>query len=95
MKALRRLLAPLVLGILCGFDRYHFRGSKRRLCYPDGIMSYFSCHSKEDTDLAISAKHDRTKGLIAVLGSVEPSIHLMLCKNRLLLIAAWPRSIRG
>jgi hypothetical protein len=42
MKAFLRLFGPLVLGVLCGFDRYRFRGSKRQLCYASGVMSYFS-----------------------------------------------------
>ena len=123
MKAFLRLLAPLVLGVLCGFDRYRFRGSKRHLCYPDGVMSYFSKHSillkdyrdfrakettdtlcqaieepaqkakiyqylnsgevsKEKTALALAAKQGKTKGLIAVLGCVEPSMNLMVRKNQ-------------
>jgi hypothetical protein len=35
----------LVLGVLLGFDRWRFRGSKRQLCYADGIMSFLSHRS--------------------------------------------------
>lgn len=123
MKAFLRLFAPLVLGVLWGFDRFRFRGSKRRLCYPDGVMSYFSRHSillkeyrdfraeettvalcqaierpaqkaglfqylnncdasKEETALALAAKHGKTEGLIAVLSCVEPSMNLVVRKNK-------------
>ena len=29
-----------VIGHLSGFDRLRFRGSIRRLCYPEGILSF-------------------------------------------------------
>jgi len=45
MKAFLQRFAPLVLGVLIGFDRWRFRGSKRMLCYPDGVMSFLSRHS--------------------------------------------------
>lgn len=123
MKAFLRLFAPLVLGVLCGFDRFRFRGSKRRLCYPNGVMSYFSRHSillkdyrdfraeettvalcqaiespaqkagifqylnncddsKEKTALAIAEKYGKREGLIAVLSCVEPSMNLVVRKNK-------------
>ena len=34
MKSFLQRFAPLVLGVLVGFDRWRFRGSKRMLCYP-------------------------------------------------------------
>jgi hypothetical protein len=45
VKTFLRRFAPFVLGILLGFDRIRFRGSKRRLCYPEGVMSFLSYHS--------------------------------------------------
>ena len=45
MKTFLQRLAPLVLGVLVGFDRRRFRGSKRQLCYPDGVMSLLSYQS--------------------------------------------------
>jgi hypothetical protein len=45
MKAFLRALGSLVLGCLMGFDHLRFRGSKRRLCYPQGVMGYFSSAS--------------------------------------------------
>jgi hypothetical protein len=32
MRNFLQRLAPLVLGVLMGFDRWRFRGSKRQLC---------------------------------------------------------------
>jgi hypothetical protein len=45
VKTFLQRFAPLVLGVLVGFDRWRFRGSKRQLCYPDGVMSFLSHHS--------------------------------------------------
>jgi hypothetical protein len=45
MKTFLRRFAPVVLGVLIGFDRWRFRGSKRQLCYPEGVMSFLSYHS--------------------------------------------------
>jgi hypothetical protein len=45
MKAFLQRFGTLVAGILMGFDRWRFRGSKRRLCYPDGVMGFLSHHS--------------------------------------------------
>ena len=45
MQTFLRRFAPLVLGVLLGYDRWRFRGSKRMLCYPDGVMSFLSRHS--------------------------------------------------
>jgi len=42
MRSFLRSLGPFVLGCLLGFDRLRFRGSKRQLCYPQGVMAYFS-----------------------------------------------------
>jgi hypothetical protein len=123
MKSFLRRFCPLVLGVLLGFDRLRFRGSKRQLCYPQGVMGYFSqasvllkdyekayakdttvtlCQaiekpakeaglyqylnnckvSKEETALALAARHGRTQGLVAVLSCVEPSWNLRVRKNR-------------
>jgi hypothetical protein len=40
MKTFLARFASIVLGVLHGFDRLRFRGSKRLLCYPSGIASY-------------------------------------------------------
>lgn len=32
--------SPIIAGVLSGFDRLFFRGSIRRLCFADGMMSY-------------------------------------------------------
>ena len=45
MKSFLQRFGSLVLGILCGFDRLRFRGSKRQLCYETGIMNYLSHRS--------------------------------------------------
>jgi hypothetical protein len=45
MKRFLQRFGPLVLGVLMGFDRYRFRGSKRKLCYAKGVMTYLSCTS--------------------------------------------------
>jgi hypothetical protein len=42
MKAFLQTLGSLVLGCLMGLDHLRFRGSKRQLCYAQGVMSYFS-----------------------------------------------------
>jgi len=42
MKTFLQRFAPLVLGVLLGFDRWRFRGSRRRLCYPFGVAGYLS-----------------------------------------------------
>ena len=45
MKSFLRRFSAVVLGVLIGFDRWRFRGSKRMLCYPDGVMAFLSRHS--------------------------------------------------
>lgn len=45
MKSFLQRFGALVLGVLSGFDRWRFRGSKRMLCYADGVMSFLSRHS--------------------------------------------------
>jgi hypothetical protein len=45
MKSFLQRFGALVLGVLLGFDRWRFRGSKRRLCYPEGVMGFLSNHS--------------------------------------------------
>ena len=42
MKSFLHRFSALVLGVLTGFDRWRFRGSKRMLCYPKGVMSFLS-----------------------------------------------------
>jgi hypothetical protein len=45
VKSFLQRFGALVLGVLLGFDRWRFRGSKRRLCYAEGVMSFLSYHS--------------------------------------------------
>lgn len=45
MKAFLQRFGAFVLGVLCGFDRLRFRGSKRLLCHPGGLFS-FLCQAK-------------------------------------------------
>ena len=40
MNTFLQRFASLILGVLCGFDRLRFRGSKRQLCYPNGIRGF-------------------------------------------------------
>src|SRR5271168_3602695 len=40
MKAFLRRFGPVVAGVLQGFDRLRFRGSKRQLCHVTGLMSW-------------------------------------------------------
>jgi hypothetical protein len=42
MKSFLQRFGSLVLGILHGFDRLRFRGSKRLLCYSGGVSSFLS-----------------------------------------------------
>lgn len=45
MKTFLQRFASVVLGVLIGFDRWRFRGSKRMLCYPEGVMRFLSRQS--------------------------------------------------
>jgi len=45
VKTFLQRFGGFVLGVLIGFDRWRFRGSKRMLCYPKGVMSYLSYRS--------------------------------------------------
>jgi hypothetical protein len=40
MKTFLQRLGAFVLGVLCGFDRIRFKGSKRKLSYADGIARF-------------------------------------------------------
>src|SRR5580704_12369896 len=40
MKTFLHRFGALLLGCLCGLDRVRFRGGKRCLCYPQGIMGH-------------------------------------------------------
>jgi hypothetical protein len=42
MKSFFQRFGSLILGVLHGFDRLRFRGSKRLLCNPGGVASYLS-----------------------------------------------------
>jgi hypothetical protein len=112
MNAFLQRFGHLVVGILHGFDRLRFRGSKRQLCHVAGMASWLgamrillkdfkpwakditatlcqqietsaaeaeryrflnnSQDSKEETALQMALEQQRTHGLIAVLGCVEP-----------------------
>ena len=85
MKTFLQRFGSLVSGVLHGFDRLRLRGSKRLLCNPGGVFSFLSQvrvplkdyksyarDSKEDTALRMAAEHGRERGLVAVLGCVEP-----------------------
>jgi hypothetical protein len=122
MKSFLQRFGSLVLGILHGFDRLRFRGSKRLLCNPGGVSSFLwqsqvqlkdyksfakettvelckaieteakqagiyeylnnSQESKEETALRLAAEHGRDRGLIAVLGCVEPCQTVQVRGNR-------------
>lgn len=40
MKTFLQRFGAFILGILCGFDRIRFLGSKRKLCYGEGIAKF-------------------------------------------------------
>ena len=40
MKSFLQRFGALVLGVLHGFDHLRFRGSKRLLCYPAGVLNF-------------------------------------------------------
>lgn len=122
MKTFLRRFHSVVLGVLHGFDRMRFRGTKRQLCYAAGMMSWLGhirmplkdyklfardttvalCKAvegpaeaagiyryindgdtvKEEEALRIAAQHQRTEGLIAVLGCVEPCRIMQVRGNR-------------
>jgi hypothetical protein len=122
MKFFLQRFGALVLGVLHGFDRLRFRGSKRLLCNPGGVLNFlwqvqvpltqykvFAEHttvqlckaiesrakqagvyrylnnshdSKEQTALRLAAEQQRTEGLIAVLGCVEPCRIVQVRGNR-------------
>jgi hypothetical protein len=42
MKSFLQRFGALVLGVLHGFDRLRFRGSKRQLCNAAGVLSYLA-----------------------------------------------------
>jgi hypothetical protein len=112
MKTFLQRFGSLIPGVLHGFDRLRFRGSKRLLGTPGGVSSFLaqgpvplteykafakqttlalcqaieteakraglyhylnnSHESKEQTALRLAAERGRERGLIAVLGCVEP-----------------------
>src|SRR5262249_15655520 len=112
MKSFLQRFGSLILGVLHGFDRLRFRGSKRLLCNPGGVYSFLAqgpvplkdykayakettmalCRSietrakraglyhylnnghesKEQAASRLAAERGKQRGLIAVLGCVEP-----------------------
>jgi hypothetical protein len=121
MKAFLQRFGAFVTGVLHGFDRLRFRGSKRQLCHVAGMMSWLgylriplkeyklfaqettvalckaiqapaeeaglyrflnnSQLSKEEVALQQAQAQQRTAGLIAVLGCVEPCQTLQVRGN--------------
>jgi hypothetical protein len=67
MKSFLQRFGALVLGVLLGFDRWRFRGSKRRLCYPEGVMGFLSYHSVLLKDFNKPYAKDMTATLCASL----------------------------
>jgi hypothetical protein len=65
VKSFLRRFGGLVLGVLLGFDRWRFRGSKRRLCYPEGVMGFLSNHSVLLKDFNKPYARDMTATLCA------------------------------
>jgi hypothetical protein len=85
MKTFLQRFGAFVLGVLCGFDRIRFRGSRRQLCYPGGMESYLGCagvvlkdyklHAEAKTVSLCQAIEARAKkaGLYAYVNSSEIS----------------------
>lgn len=67
MKTFLQRFGALVLGVLVGFDRWRFRGSKRRLCYPEGVMSFLSYHSVLLKDFNKPYAMERTAALCSAI----------------------------
>lgn len=63
METFLQRFGSFVLGVLVGFDRWRFRGSKRMLCNVRGIMSYLSHHSILLKEFKTSHARDVTKAL--------------------------------
>ena len=63
MKTFLQRFGALVLGVLLGFDRWRFRGSKRMLCHPRGVMSFLSYHSVLLKDFNKPYAMERTSAL--------------------------------
>jgi hypothetical protein len=122
MKSFLRRFALLVAGVLHGFDRLRFRGSKRQLCHTSGLLSWLgamglrlkdykgwardttvslcraiesraeadglycflnnSTDSKEETARRLAKERQRTQGLVAVIGCVEPCRIMQVRGNR-------------
>ena len=122
MKSFLQRFGSLVSGVLHGFDRMRFRGSKRLLCAPGGFCNYLqqikvpiwkykfhardttaalckaiethankaglyryvnnSWQSKEELALAQAAEQNRERGLIAVIGCVEPCQIMQVRRDR-------------
>jgi hypothetical protein len=56
MKTFLKRFGTFLLGVLCGFDRIRFRGSKRRLGYSDGIAGYLRGNHVHFKDFSSFAK---------------------------------------
>ena len=56
MQSFFKHFAAFLLGFLCGYDRIRFRGSKRQLCYPNGIMSFLQIRNIRYADFKTYVK---------------------------------------
>lgn len=77
MKSFLRSLGPFVLGCLLGFDRLRFRGSKRQLCYPQGMMAYFSQQVSQQvsgTNGTVDGSHVSAGGCAKVITTITRGI---------------------
>src|SRR5579863_2210973 len=85
MKTFLLRFASLVLGSLLGFDRWRFRGSKRMLCYPDGVMSFLSRHSVLLKDFNKPYAKEMTDRLCAAIEkpAVEAGIYRFLNSSKI------------
>jgi hypothetical protein len=63
VKTFLQRFGAIVLGVLIGFDRWRFRGSKRMLCNPKGVMRFLSYHSVLLKEFKESYAKDRTEAL--------------------------------
>ena len=83
MQTFLQRFGAFVLGVLCGFDRLRFRGSKRQLCHPEGIMSYLRHRSILLKDFTTFAK-DSTATLCQALEkpAEEAGIYLFLNNSK-------------
>ena len=85
MKAFLQRFAALVLGVLIVYDRWRFRGSKRMLCYADGVMAFLSRHSILLKDFNKPYAKEMTARLCAAIEkpAVEAGIYRYLNSSKI------------